>query len=100
MGDRKLTAKQGKNEQTGESGKKTGLLQTIYRYADFKDIMLMALGSLGCFADGSSTPLIMLVLSVIMNKYAVHASFTLHDISKVSPTILHVFTYLAYFKFI
>ncbi|KAM7487233.1 hypothetical protein LguiB_024717 [Lonicera macranthoides] len=85
MGGRiKLTAKQGKNEQTGESGKKTGLLQTIFRYADFKDMMLMALGSLGCFADGSSTPLIMLVLSVIMNKYAVHASFTLHDISKDS----------------
>ncbi|KAK3026069.1 hypothetical protein RJ639_042561 [Escallonia herrerae] len=42
----------------------------------------MAFGSFGCFADGSSTPLIMLLLSKIMNKY--HSSFTLNEITKDS----------------
>ncbi|XP_057484958.1 putative multidrug resistance protein [Actinidia eriantha] len=68
MEDSKLEKEQDKNE---EQGKQPGLVQAILRYSDSKDMLLMSLGMVGCFADGSSTPLIMLVLSHIMNKYAV-----------------------------
>ena len=84
MEDSKLEKEQDKNE---EQGKQPGLVRAILRYSDSKDMLLMSLGIVGCFADGSSTPLIMLVLSHIMNKYAVESSFTLHDINQVSLLI-------------
>ncbi|GFZ21199.1 hypothetical protein Acr_29g0003610 [Actinidia rufa] len=83
----KLEKEQDKNE---EQGKQPGLVQAILRYSDSKDMLLMSLGMVGCFADGSSAPLIMLVLSHIMNKYAVESSFTLHDINQDSIALVYV----------
>lgn len=85
MGEKKINGEQEIIEQTGgEPGQKpAGLLHTIFKYSDSKDMLLMLLGSLGCFADGSSTPLIMLVVSTIMNNYAAHSSLTLNEINKV-----------------
>lgn len=85
MEDTKLDNQQDKNEEQAEPTKTPGLFQTIFRYSDAKDMLFMALGTFGCLADGSSTPLIMLVLSKIMNKYAISKSFTLHDINQVNP---------------
>ncbi|KAA8529668.1 hypothetical protein F0562_034232 [Nyssa sinensis] len=79
----------GKGKQ-GKRGGGGGLLQILLRYSDSKDRLLMALGSLGCCANGSSTPLIMLVLSMIMNKYAAGSSFTLDDINKDSMNLVYV----------
>ncbi|KAL7261212.1 hypothetical protein ACSBR1_006787 [Camellia fascicularis] len=90
MEDTKLDNQQDKNEEQAEPIKTPGLFQTIFRYSDAKDMLFMALGTFGCLSDGSSTPLIMLVLSKIMNKYAISRSFTLHDINQDSMTLIYV----------
>ncbi|GMP57809.1 hypothetical protein CsSME_00021730 [Camellia sinensis var. sinensis] len=90
MEDTKLDNQQDKNEEQAEPIKTPGLFQTIFRYSDATDMLFMALGTFGCLADGSSTPLIMLVLSKIMNKYAISKSFTLHDINQDSMTLIYV----------
>ncbi|PIA30333.1 hypothetical protein AQUCO_05600042v1, partial [Aquilegia coerulea] len=53
-------------------------------YSDIKDTCLMALGTIGCIADGSSYPLVSLVLSNIMNTFGASSTLTLSDINKVS----------------
>lgn len=86
-GSQKLESTQGEpvtEDEGREKIKKTQVsFRKIFRDSDIKDTWLMALGTMGCVADGSSTPLIMLVLSKIMNTYAVDSSFTLKDINKV-----------------
>ncbi|KAF8399821.1 hypothetical protein HHK36_015693 [Tetracentron sinense] len=89
MGDLEVE-KEDKVDENGESGKKPGLVEIVFKYSDSTDMFLMILGSLGCFADGSSTPLIMLVLSKMMNNYAVNSSFTLHDINEDALSLVYV----------
>ncbi|XXG62474.1 hypothetical protein AAC387_Pa05g0824 [Persea americana] len=93
-GSQKLESTQGEpvTEVEGrEKVKKTQVsFRKIFRDSDIKDTGLMALGTMGCVADGSSTPLIMLVLSKIMNTYAVDSSFTLKDINKDALTLLYL----------
>ncbi|KAJ9551428.1 hypothetical protein OSB04_015473 [Centaurea solstitialis] len=46
---------------------KNGSFQSIFMHADGVDMFLMALGFLGAFGDGFSSPLMLLVLSRLMN---------------------------------
>ena len=64
-----------------------GLLRTIAKHADWTDIVLMALGTAGCIANGLSMSLIMLVLSRMTNSYASMASITPADINQVSSAL-------------
>jgi len=67
-----------------ESPKKKASSGLFLAHADSKDILLMSLGSLGCMADGATTPLIMLALSRITNNLAANpSSLTLHGIKQV-----------------
>lgn len=87
----KFERTQGESMAQVEESKKVNKTQVsfrkIFRDSDFKDTWLMMLGTIGCVADGSSTPLIMLVLSQMMNTYAVDTSFTLKDINKVCSVL-------------
>ncbi|KAF9605580.1 hypothetical protein IFM89_017923, partial [Coptis chinensis] len=74
------------NQENLELKQTVGLLSLLFRYSDTKDALLMTLGTIGCVADGSSTPLIMLVLSRIMNKYSAHSDLTLHNVNEVGFT--------------
>ncbi|PIA30334.1 hypothetical protein AQUCO_05600043v1 [Aquilegia coerulea] len=72
-----------KNEKSLDSRTQLGMLTLLFRYSDMKDILLMGLGMVGCMADGSSTPLIMLVLSKTMNNYSAKSSVTITYIIEV-----------------
>jgi ATP-binding cassette subfamily B (MDR/TAP) protein 1 len=54
----------------------------VLKYSDWKDVLLMALGSIGSVADGSAMSLIMIILSDLMNSYG-GSSVTIEDINKV-----------------
>ena len=60
----------------------SGSLRTVLKYSDWKDVLLMALGSIGSVADGSAMSLIMIILSYLMNSYG-GSSVTIEDINKV-----------------
>ncbi|KAF6157538.1 hypothetical protein GIB67_004476 [Kingdonia uniflora] len=78
------------DEKYDKSTKPAGSFLMIFRYWDTKDKLLMILGTIGCIADGSSTPLIMLVLSKMMNKFAQESSFSLTEIDRDSLTLVYV----------
>lgn len=59
-----------------------GSLMTVLKHSDWKDMVLMGLGTLGSVADGLSMASIMIVLSNLMNGYA-SSSLGLEDINKV-----------------
>ena len=70
-----------------EAKKKTsdassGSLVTVLKQSDWMDMLLMAFGSMGSAADGSSMAIIMIILSDLMNKYS-GTSVTIEDINKV-----------------
>lgn len=77
----------GKNNESSDSSKKMmappGLLQMITEHADWVDIVLMALGTAGCIANGLSMSLIVLVLSRMYNDYASLSSMSSADINQV-----------------
>jgi ATP-binding cassette subfamily B (MDR/TAP) protein 1 len=54
----------------------------VLNQSDWKDMLLMILGSIGSLADGSAMALMMLIVSSLMNSYG-DASFTLQDVNKV-----------------
>lgn len=60
----------------------SGSLQTVLKQSDWMDMLLMALGSMGSVADGSSMAIIMLILCDVMNKYS-GSSVTIEEINKV-----------------
>ena len=71
-----------KPEESGKPATPSGSLRSILRYSDWKDMVLMTLGTFGCVADGLTMSAMMLVISKLMNAYAV-TSLSLADIDKV-----------------
>ncbi|KAJ6742037.1 ATP-BINDING CASSETTE SUB-FAMILY B [Salix viminalis] len=77
-----------------EAKKKTseassGSLWTVLKQSDWMDMLLMAFGSMGSAADGSSMAIIMIILSDLMNKYS-GTSVTIEDINKFALTLTYV----------
>lgn len=67
----------------------SGSLQTVLKQSDWMDMLLMALGSMGSVADGSSMAIIMLILCDLMNKYS-GSSVTIEEINKLALTLTYV----------
>ncbi|KAH8481522.1 hypothetical protein H0E87_029116 [Populus deltoides] len=67
----------------------SGSLRTVLKHSDWKDVLLMALGSIGSVADGSSMSLIMIILSDLMNSYG-GSSVTIEDINKFALSLTYV----------
>ncbi|KAF8008932.1 hypothetical protein BT93_J0049 [Corymbia citriodora subsp. variegata] len=59
-----------KAELPGKTQTAPGSLRMVLKNSDWKDMLLMALGTTGCVADGLTMCLIMIVLSNLMNGYA------------------------------
>lgn len=58
---------------------------SMFRYADGMDKLLMFFGTLGCLGDGLQTPLMMYILSDVINAYGdKNSHLTKHDVNKVS----------------
>lgn len=63
---------------------------SMFRYADGVDKLLMLLGTLGSIGDGLQKPLMMYILSDVINSYgSANGSLTNDDVDKVI-TILYV----------
>ncbi|PWA74003.1 NHPM bacteriocin system ABC transporter, ATP-binding protein [Artemisia annua] len=69
---------------------KPGLTWMLFQHADWKDIVLMALGTTGCFVDGLSVSVMMLVLSHLMNSYASLTSLTLADVNRYALAFIYI----------
>ncbi|KAI3499502.1 hypothetical protein L1887_35303 [Cichorium endivia] len=72
------------------SKRQPGLVGVISEHADRIDMILMAVGTAGCIANGSSMAWIMLALSRIMNGYASTASMTLADVNQYAITYIYI----------
>ncbi|KAJ9559878.1 hypothetical protein OSB04_005038 [Centaurea solstitialis] len=74
-----------------------GLLRMLFQHADWKDVVLMGLGTCGCFIDGLSVSAMMLVLSRLMNGYASVSSLTPADVNQISIyfAVFLAFVYIA-----
>ncbi|KAK3221254.1 hypothetical protein Dsin_008279 [Dipteronia sinensis] len=68
---------------------KPGSLRLVLKDSDWKDVLLMVMGSIGSVADGSAMALIMLCLGSLMNGYA-SSALTPHDINKYAMSLLYV----------
>lgn len=73
-------------EENGEIKKTHMGLRKILKDTEVADVGLMVLGTVRCVADGATIPVIMLVISTMMNTYAFNSKFTLHNIDKVRST--------------
>ena len=74
-----------KKKKTRNPRTSQGSLRLVLKHADLLDTLLMILGTIGCFADGSSVAANMLVLGSLMNSYGRGASaFNPDDINKVN----------------
>ncbi|CAK7345688.1 unnamed protein product [Dovyalis caffra] len=67
----------------------SGSLLTVLKQSDWMDMLLMAFGSMGSVADGSSVAIIMIILSDLMNRYS-GTSVTSKDINKFALTLTYV----------
>ncbi|KAL2476242.1 ABC transporter B family member 15 [Abeliophyllum distichum] len=68
-------------------GKKNG----IFRYADRVDKFLMFFGTLGSIGDGLQIPLMMFVLSAVINEYGnLNSSVSIHTVDKYTLRLLYV----------
>ncbi|KAL7191798.1 hypothetical protein ACSBR2_023801 [Camellia fascicularis] len=67
-----------------------GSLRTVLKHSDGLDMLLMALGTIGCVADGACMSAIMLVLASLMNGYAAATSLTPKVINKYALSLLYV----------
>lgn len=57
----------------------------LFRYADGLDKLLMFFGTLGSLGDGLQNPLMMYILSDVINAYGdKNSNLTIHDVNKVS----------------
>ncbi|CAL5405665.1 unnamed protein product [Camellia sinensis] len=70
-----------------QMGKKDGMFQ----YADRTDKLLMALGTLGSIGDGLQVPLMMFVLSKVINDYGKHNTSGSVSYSNVNMSALRLF---------
>ena len=67
-----------------------GMKDSMFRYADGVDKLLMLLGTLGSIGDGLQHPLSMYILSDVINSYgSTSGSLTNDDVDKVI-TIIYV----------
>lgn len=58
---------------------------SMFRYADGVDKLLMFFGTLGSLGDGLQNPLMMYILSDVINSYGdKNSTLTKHDVNKVS----------------
>lgn len=58
---------------------------SLFRYADGVDRLLMFFGTLGSLGDGLQTPLMMYILSDVINAYGdKNSHLKMHDVNKVS----------------
>lgn len=56
----------------------------MFRYADWVDKLLMLFGTLGSIGDGLQNPLMMYILSDVINSYgSSDVSLSNHDVDKV-----------------
>ncbi|KAL8226015.1 hypothetical protein R6Q57_018572 [Mikania cordata] len=67
-----------------------GLIWMVFQHADWNDIVLMGLGTCGCFVDGLSVSVMMLVMSHLMNGYASVSSLTLQDVNKFALMFVYM----------
>ncbi|CAK9144596.1 unnamed protein product [Ilex paraguariensis] len=80
-----------KTEGSGNPRRPRGSLRTVLKHSDWLDMLLMAVGTIGCVADGLSMSVIMLVLSQLMNGYAsVDSPLNPEDINKYALALLYV----------
>lgn len=81
---KEINGSSGKPESDEKEKVSRGLLGMLFEHADWSDMVLMALGTCGCFVDGLSVSIMMLVFSHLMNVYASVSSLTPADVNKVS----------------
>lgn len=61
-----------------------GMKDSMFRYADGVDKLLMLLGTLGSIGDGLQNPLMMYILSDVINSYgSANGSLTNDNVDKV-----------------
>lgn len=61
-----------------------GLKNSMFRYADGIDKLLMLFGTLGSIGDGLQNPLMMYILSEVINSYGSSSgALTIADVDKV-----------------
>ena len=60
----------------------------IFRYADSWDMWLMLFGTLGSIGDGLQNPLMMFILSDVINDYGSGKELTNEVVNKVSMLII------------
>lgn len=61
-----------------------GLKNSMFRYADVTDKLLMFFGTLGSIGDGLQNPLMMFILSEVINSYGSSSgALTNADVDKV-----------------
>lgn len=84
-------------------GKKKGSVSvwTIFKHADGVDLWLMALGILGAVVDGLSLPLMLVIISKIMNNLGSPSD---HHLTSDSPFVrnnnkVHIYTYIHTYDF-
>jgi ATP-binding cassette subfamily B (MDR/TAP) protein 1 len=63
----------------------------IFRYADSWDMWLMLFGTLGSIGDGLQNPLMMFILSDVINDYGSGKELTNEVVNKVSMLIIFFF---------
>ncbi|KAF3453524.1 hypothetical protein FNV43_RR03964 [Rhamnella rubrinervis] len=67
-----------------------GMKDSMFRYADGVDKLLMLLGTLGSIGDGLQNPLMMYILSDVINSYGdANASLTNDDVDKFALRLLY-----------
>ncbi|KAJ0015081.1 hypothetical protein Pint_20131 [Pistacia integerrima] len=69
-----------------------GAKDSMFRFADGKDKLLMLLGTMGSIGDGLQYPLMMFVLSSVINDYGnpANSSLTNDDVDKYALRLLYV----------
>ncbi|KAJ4841170.1 hypothetical protein Tsubulata_030195, partial [Turnera subulata] len=79
-----------------------GTKSSLFRYGDRIDRLLMLFGALGCIGDGLMTPLTMLILSHVINKYGASGiiSVTNETIDEYSLRLLYVAVFVGICAFL
>lgn len=84
-----------------ESSKSSSNIYVIFRFADWIDIVLMVLGTVGAIGDGMSTNVSLVFASKIMNnlgygQHNIHSPTFKYEIDKVSHLLIqkHILYFL------
>ncbi|KAI3737379.1 hypothetical protein L2E82_27379 [Cichorium intybus] len=88
--DQEMKEINGKPDSDEREKASRGLLGMLTEHADWSDMMLMALGTCGCFVDGLSVSVMMLVFSHLMNVYASVSSLTSADVNKYALAFIYI----------